>query len=66
MAHRGRLFLPRGRSAGVRDWDFRTFQWSRIVDSHPQPPARASPPAFWAKYQRPRGRDCRQRALLDL
>ena len=30
MAHKGRLFLPRGRSAGVHDWDSLTFQRSRM------------------------------------
>ena len=66
MAHRGRLFLPRGRSTGIRDWDPRAFQRSGIMDSHSQSPARASLPALWAEYQRPRGRDHCQHALLNL
>ena len=59
-------YLPGRRSAGICDWDSRAIKWSRIVDSHSQSPARASPPAFWAEYRHPRGRDCCQRTLLDL
>ena len=55
LALRGRLFLSRGCSASVCDRSSRAFQRLRSVDSYPQSPPRASPPALGAEYRRPRG-----------
>ena len=60
LALRGRLFLSRGCSAGVRDRSSRAFQRLQSVDSYPQPPPRASPPALGVEYRRPRGRHRRR------